>query len=74
MGGLRAKTVSMKKRKRAIKAERKRYTTTPNKLGIQKHMALSRLSAKDDAIAEAKKLKAAAKKAKPTPAAPAGKK
>ena len=72
MGGLRAKTVSMKKRKRAIKAERKRYTTTPNKLGIQKHVALARLEAKADAVAEAKRLRVASKK--PSPVAAVGKK
>lgn len=70
MGGLRAKTAGMKRRKIAIKAERKRYTTTPNKLGIHKSMALARLEEKAKAVAEAKKQKAAAKK-KP---APAGKK
>lgn len=73
MGGLRAKTVNMKKRKVRIKAERKRYTTTPNKLGIQKHMAMARLEAKAEAVAEAKKAAKAAAKKKPA-AAPAGKK
>jgi hypothetical protein len=62
MGGLRAKTVSMKKRKIAIKAERRRYLKTPNQLGIQRHMALVRAEAKDEAAAEAKKQTAAVKK------------
>lgn len=65
MGGLRAKTVSMKKRKIAIKAERRRYLKTPNKLGIQKAMAMARLEAKKDAVAEAKRATVLSKK-KPT--------